>query len=688
MEIYQVKVFLEVARRLSFTEAADALSLTQPAVSAKIKSLESELGTELFHRSGRKIEMTSVGQYLLEFGPRLLDLETQIIQGIDEIKLGKFRRLRVGCTISISNAWIPNILFEYRQKYPEIELKCLTFETVKSLHNAITLGDIEVGFSEISLEEFDEVKFFPVDSFRYFLTVAADHRLANCQWLSIQDLLAETWVFPADETPERIVLEARLSELGLKLSDFPRQEIVQSSSLMDTFLTQGHYLGFSSSLQFKAERRAKLLKNIPLQEFPLDSKLFMLASKEVSRRVFPPSHKALSAQEPLEQFIHLVTERSQYRYQWRSRIESNPTSATELSLSETKTNIAIASSPSPPIYLQSPNLLSRSSHSPSEAITLTIGTQNKTIQTVTAGLIIQRLGLLEHFLPREGKYRKTEYRIKWRDFTSGAPIVAGLNAQELDIGILGDYPLLLSAISPPESASSAPNPTRLISFVASNPDGAGNAIIVPHRSSIQSLDDFRSRVVAVPFASSAHGMLLRSLSREQLLKAVTLTSIENLSLQRLTPRNARADGYAYFAPLHEIASHQGKFRQLQEIDSTKIPTFHGVVARSQLIDAYPEIIIAYLKALAAAQYWYVTTPSALSLVSKWVKLDPKIVAKTLDYRKSNTSGLFFPETQIRMDWIAEHIQQLAIIPGNESIAKLDLESWIRPEFLESALSAL
>lgn len=60
MEIYQLKVFLEVARTLSFTEAADALNLTQPAVSAKIKSLETSLGIDLFHRLGRKVKGSSV----------------------------------------------------------------------------------------------------------------------------------------------------------------------------------------------------------------------------------------------------------------------------------------------------------------------------------------------------------------------------------------------------------------------------------------------------------------------------------------------------------------------------------------------------------------------------------------------------------------------------------------------------
>ena len=158
MEFYQLKVFLEVARHLSFTEAADALNLTQPAVSAKIKALEASLDADLFYRLGRKIQLTSVGSYLLEAGPKLVDFENHLLNEINEIKRGKFSRLRVGCTPNVANGWLPKILFRYRQKYPDIELECLPFETVQLLHKAITIGDVEIGFCETNLSDFDEIE--------------------------------------------------------------------------------------------------------------------------------------------------------------------------------------------------------------------------------------------------------------------------------------------------------------------------------------------------------------------------------------------------------------------------------------------------------------------------------------------------------------------------------------------------
>ncbi|MDJ0707523.1 MAG: LysR substrate-binding domain-containing protein [Leptolyngbyaceae cyanobacterium MO_188.B28] len=681
MEIYQLKVFLEVARHLSFTEAADALNLTQPAVSAKIKSLESSLGTELFYRLGRKIKLTSVGSYLREAGPSLIELESRLINEINQIKQGKYSRLCIGCTESVAKGWLPKILFQYRQKYPAIELRCLTFNTVRSLHQAITMGEVELGFAEVDFQDFDEIESRPVDRFQYCLMVAADHRLANCPWLSLRQLTSEVWVFPAAETPERLALETRLSELGFKLSDFTHREIVQSSNLMSPFLTQGHYLGFASSLQLQIERQANLLVAIPLQEFALDFRLYMLTPKRLSKTAHRHQSKLSSetlSTGPLQQFIDLVVDQPEY-----TRLVKKAPLSTLQKPDSTSSTPPTLSGNTTQVHLQSPRLfIRRSSQDALEKLTLTLGIQTKTIQTVTAGVIIQQLGLLEHFLPRTGRYSKTDYQIQWRDFTSGAPIVAGLQSRQLDIGILGDYPLLLSAASPADSTSR----TKLVSFVASNPDGAGNTIIVPDRSSLSSLDDLRQRIIAVPFASSAHGMIMRTLSRASLLQEVTLTSIDNLRIHRLTPRNTTADGYAYFAPLHEIASHHGRFRRLPDADLGQIPTFHGIVVQETFAEQHPDIVIAYLKALIAAQQWYVTTPSALSLVSNWVRLDPEIVAKTLDYRDSDGSGLFFPETQIRMDWVTEHIQQLAAIPGNEQLDEIDLNRWIQSDFLTTAIN--
>ncbi|PSN16199.1 LysR family transcriptional regulator [filamentous cyanobacterium CCP5] len=673
MEIYQLKVFLEVARCLSFTEAADALNLTQPAVSAKIKSLESSLNTPLFNRLGRRIELTRVGQYLLEEGAHLVDLEALLIAEIEDIKQGKFSAFKIGCMNEIADHWLPSILFEYRQKYPSVQTKCLRVETAEKLYRAIKNGEADIGISDLSFSEFDEVSETVVDTVQYSLVTSSSHQLAQHQWLSLKELLHQPWVLLPDGTPSRIIFEKRLREVGLRLSDFAHIETVDSPSLVRTYILQGHYLGFVSDFEFQIERQSGLLQTIPLEEFALGTPLFLILSKRLERSLHSlnrASFRGRQALEPIQDFITLLGE---HRRSW-----AHPGKA--------PTSRPMAAPTTPRVArFQAPNFLIRTGGgSASDTLTITIGTQNRTIQTATAGLIIQRLGLLEHFLPQTGRYSGTQYQVQWWDYSSGAPIVAGLESKQLDIGILGDYPLLLSANQAADTAK-----TRLISFVASNPDGAGNDIIVPHTSQLSCIEDLRDRLIAVPFSSAAHSMVMRSLHQKNLLDQVRLTSIDNLHPGRLVNSASQVDGYAYFAPFHEIAKHKGQCRRLLERSVDGLPTFHGVVVRADIADQHPEIVVAYLKALLAAQYWYATTAAAADLVGQWVNLEAEIVSKTLLTGESSYGeGVFFPETQIRSDWLNQHVTQLSEIVGHEHLGQINLNRWVQSEFLEKAVASL
>ncbi|HZG37752.1 MAG TPA: LysR substrate-binding domain-containing protein [Nodosilinea sp.] len=680
MEIYQLKVFLEVARCLSFTEAADTLNLTQPAVSAKIKCLESELETPLFRRLGRRIELTQAGEYLLEEGPNLVDLESRLVAEIEEIKQGKFSTLKIGCMPDMLSNWLPSVLYEYRRVYPDVQTKCVQFDAVELLYRAIKTGEVDIGVSDLSFSTFDEISEVAIGSVNYSLVLSSSHQLAQHPWLSLKELAEQAWILPPEGVPGRIVLQKRMQELGLNLNDFAHVEIVDTASLMRTYLLQGHYLGFVSDFEFQMECEAGLLRRIPLEEFALGTPLFLLMAKRLGRALGladQPAGRGSLGLEPIRQFVAMVQGQPGVpQGHFQGQFMPKPLDAP----------LAESSAQKVPRF-QAPNFLVRSgSASGTEIINLTIGTQNRTIQTVTAGLIIQRLGLLEHFLPREGRYSGVQYRIQWADYSSGAPIVAGLESQKIDIGVLGDYPLLLSAA--PHSTAAAAG-TRLISFVASNLDGTGNDIIVPQHSSLDCIDDLAGRVIAVPFGSAAHGMVMRSLHHRQILNAVTLTSLDQAHPQRSGRSSAQVDGYAYFAPFHEIAKHKGQFRPLLHESLDGLPTFHGVVIRAHLAEQYPEIAVAYLRALLAAQYWYVTQPMATTLVSRWVNMDAAIVAKTLRASTSDQANvIYLPETQLRTDWLQAHIHQLGQIAGQEHLGQINLDRWMQPEFLAKAVALI
>ena len=112
-------------------------------------------------------------------------------------------------------------------------------------------------------------------------------------------------------------------------------------------------------------------------------------------------------------------------------------------------------------------------------ITIGIGTQDTTTNTVTTGTIVRELKLFEKHLPKDGKYANVKFQLEWNNFTSGPPVTNGMMANKLHIGMMGDYPLVVNGFtfqSNPESKA------QLIAVAAYNIYGSGNGLVV-HKDS-------------------------------------------------------------------------------------------------------------------------------------------------------------------------------------------------------------
>jgi NitT/TauT family transport system substrate-binding protein len=116
-----------------------------------------------------------------------------------------------------------------------------------------------------------------------------------------------------------------------------------------------------------------------------------------------------------------------------------------------------------------------SSPASAETVTIGIGTQDTTTNTVTTGTVVRQLHLLEKFLPTEGKYANIKFELDWQNFTSGPPVTNAMMANKLQFGMMGDYPLIVNGFTfenNPESKS------RLIAVAAYSLSGSGNGIVV------------------------------------------------------------------------------------------------------------------------------------------------------------------------------------------------------------------
>ena len=118
MTLEQLRIFLEVAKQLHFTRAAEELYITQPAVSAAVQSLETYFGVKLFHRIGRHIEITDAGILLQTEAKDILDRVKLMERGLRELNDLQRGELKLGSSLTIGNYWLPAKISQFQEQYP------------------------------------------------------------------------------------------------------------------------------------------------------------------------------------------------------------------------------------------------------------------------------------------------------------------------------------------------------------------------------------------------------------------------------------------------------------------------------------------------------------------------------------------------------------------------------------------
>ncbi|AFY93379.1 ABC transporter substrate-binding protein [Chamaesiphon minutus] len=266
-----------------------------------------------------------------------------------------------------------------------------------------------------------------------------------------------------------------------------------------------------------------------------------------------------------------------------------------------------------------------SSSSGKKVIRIAIATQDQTINTATGGPIIREEKLLEKYLPKTGKYQNVEYKIEWSSHTSGPPINNKMLANQVDIGMMGDFPLTINMNTFKEKGAGVNS--LYIATLSTGATGAGNAIMVPKDSPIQSIADLKGKQVSVPFGSAAHGMLLGALKKEGIDPETEIKLVSQApEVGGTSLKTNKIDAHANFVPFGELFPLRGFARKIFDGAELGVPTFHGVVVRSDFAKENPEIVVAYLKALLEANKMVREQPEAMATkMEKWTSVEKEAV---------------------------------------------------------------
>ncbi|NLS15328.1 LysR family transcriptional regulator [Rhizobium sp. P40RR-XXII] len=272
MTFEQLAIFVAVAEREHLTNAAEAIHLTPSAVSSAIKNLEAYYGVELFHRVGRRIELTETGRSFLGEAKATLARVRSAELMLSELGGLQRGRLSLYASQTIASYWLPPLLMRFHRDYPGIELD-LTIGNTRTVTEAVIDGAAELGFVEGEVDA-PALSMKIVAQDALVIVVPPHHPWADGRQLTVADLVAATsWVMREEGSGTRSEFENAVAKLGALPRDLKVALVLPSNEAVLSAVCVGESAAAISS----AAARAYLGQGLLVQAtFDLPARSFRL----------------------------------------------------------------------------------------------------------------------------------------------------------------------------------------------------------------------------------------------------------------------------------------------------------------------------------------------------------------------------------------------------------------------------
>lgn len=213
MTLDQLRIFVAVAESLHVTRAAQDLGITQSGASAAIASLETRYGLELFHRIGRRIELTDVGHVFLPAAREVLAQVADLQRELSELSSLRHGSLSLHASQTVANYWLPAHLAEFRKLYPGIQVRVRIGSSLQAVA-AVTDGSADLGFAECSVVG-PALEQTEIHGDKLVLIHPAGQHLAMRKKVRLIDLKEAPWVVRERGSSTRQAFEEAWRELDV-----------------------------------------------------------------------------------------------------------------------------------------------------------------------------------------------------------------------------------------------------------------------------------------------------------------------------------------------------------------------------------------------------------------------------------------------------------------------------------------
>lgn len=258
--------FMKIVDTNSFTKAADALALTQPAVSQHIHNLEEELGVKLFIRNHNQLRLTANGEIVDKYARRLLAISNNLTQSLKDEK-ENVSSLTVGITHSVESSQIVEALAEYSNQSKGLTIKVVT-DTVENLHKMIRNFELDFLIINGKLKD-SKLNYMTMDTDCLVLAVSPTHRLAAQNTVTLEELKKEKLILRLPTSNTISLFDQALNQNNLSVSDFDVVLEMDNIATIKDLIRQNFGVSVLSKNACMDEIRKGKLIGLPIENLSL-----------------------------------------------------------------------------------------------------------------------------------------------------------------------------------------------------------------------------------------------------------------------------------------------------------------------------------------------------------------------------------------------------------------------------------
>ena len=275
MNLNHLAIFHAVARAGSVTGGAEALGVSQSAVSRQLAEFEARQGVSLFDRRPRGVVLTAPGRVLLDYAERLFAIRAQAELALDDLRHRRLGRLAIGASRTIGAYMLPQAFAQFTRDNPGIELS-LTVENTETIERQLLDGRIDIGFAEgVADDAALDYTVFAQDEL--VLIAAPRHPLAGAGTVQLDQLRDQLVLMHEAGSGTRAVTEQWLADRGVRLQ--PAMTLASTEALKQTVAT-GLGVALLSAQAIRMELAAGLLVRLSLDGGPFRRPLYRVLPRD------------------------------------------------------------------------------------------------------------------------------------------------------------------------------------------------------------------------------------------------------------------------------------------------------------------------------------------------------------------------------------------------------------------------